>query len=334
MVKRITCTHADLYFFLQTNTTQMIIKRWPHKVLVLRNWMLRHCFVSILLLLITCIWCRVLLVRYPSSRNFPTRENPYKHTQKSNVLLFSHISSQASCANSIMRGWTFIREYFEDSQRGFELSGAIRQTILRNKCAKFVFLIQHAHYLDKLKDLSIETDATTEVYWVASPLTMSVLFNGALWANTAQTFVVSTGDVAIGSLDLVQSACGRALAESALMVVSRRDNSSNDQALTDCLSYRNLGSFDIYIGNISLVQEEKLRSIVISPSYWGVENLTAFVLARNRVFNLCPHIDVLHSHSSRNNQSWRPRINHFDNSVESFSDISDVCDINILKYGG
>ena len=119
---------------------------------------------------------------------------------------------------------------------------------------------------------------------------MSHLFMAVTSLNTTRYFVVSTSDVAIAFVHLLYRACRRALDELNLMVVSRRDNVTADESLTRCLTYRNFGSFDVYIGHRALIHGKMLQSLPVSPSYCGVENLSAFVLTRDKVFNLCPFL--------------------------------------------
>lgn len=244
------------------------------------------------------------------------------------ALLFNHSTSKQQCTISVMKHWSFVREYFEDLHRKSDLTQAIRETIHQNECSKFIFLVQRGTYSDALKTLALELDATIEVYLVAPPLTMAHLFESATTTDSTKYFVVSTGDVAISTLDLIEEACKDAFNSSHLMVVSRRDNATNQDALNDCLQYHRQGSFDVYIGSTDLLHNDIFKSLVFSPSYWGVENLSAFVLAHHRVFNLCPYVDVVHYHSSRKDQKWRPRINS-DSAVPL--DGSEVCNFTMLK---
>lgn len=284
-----------------------------------------------------CLWIEIWLIQSesiirPLAQTIITdfTRDTQNALQIPKMLLFSHATSNPLCVKSPMREWTFTREYFEDSYRELEVVTAVQETIYQNDCARFIFLVQSTHYVDALKRISLRMDASAEVYLVAAPLTIRHLFESATWTNTTKYFVVSTGDVAISSLHHLEKACGNALAALDLLVVSRRDNDTNAEGLTDCLNYWNEhGSFDVYIGNVTLLQEAALRSLVFSPSYCGVENISAFVLARNGVFNLCPYIDVVHYHAFRKQQSWRPRINHPGNSITP-SDVSSVCDVKVL----
>lgn len=120
---------------------------------------------------------------------------------------------------------------------------AIRQTICQNECAHFIFWIQHRQFVDTLQKMSLDIDATIEVYMVAAPLTMSHLFRSAtkyFVVSPAKYFVVSTGDVSISSLSHLGTACNNSLSKLDLMVVSRRDNATNADAITSCLKYRDI----------------------------------------------------------------------------------------------
>lgn len=251
------------------------------------------------------------------------------------LVIFSHTRSKGPCADSTMERWSFIREYYEDPQRQSDIITAVRQTICQNKCARFIFLMQNEKGLGTLTRLILDMDASADVFMVPPPLTMSHLFGSATWVNATEYFVVSTADVAISSLTHLEMACGTGLDALNLFVVSRRDNQTNDPSLLllECTEYRDThGSFDVYIGKRSLVQEQALQSLIFSPSYWGVENLTAFILARDKVFNLCPYIDVLHYHSSRKSQPWRPRINEEENSIHP-PGVLGICDVDLLEEG-
>jgi len=249
-------------------------------------------------------------------------QNRYGHLN----LIYTHASSRHTCIGSSMEEWSFVREYFDD-KRAAELQTAIRHTIAVNICARFIFLVQDTKFVDALKSIAKELDVNVVVYSVLGVLTMSHLFESALLSKSTNFFVVSTCDVAISSVHHLASGCELATNTSNLLVISRRDN---DTTKEECFDYRGMNSFDVYIGHRSMISEEVLRSLIFSPTYWGVENLTAYILSQKNVFNLCPYVDAIHFHSSGKGQPWRPRINHKLNSATS-QNASSVCDIKVLE---
>ena len=239
---------------------------------------------------------------------------------------------------SQQRSFVFVREFYVSplSKRNEEIEHAIHVTHIQNPCAMLVFIIAQRAYLNPLKNIIGKLQTSVRVFFAPGTMVMGHLFRGALESSQPDSiFAVSTADVAIASLTHLPLSCPTFFKEKAdeLMVVSRRDNHTGGH---NCEVYlNNFLSWDVFIAASSLLDESKFDQMMISPSYWGIENLMAWVLLKGKpekLYNLCPLIDVVHFHSSRNDQKARVRVNHGENHLgQAKGNLEASCNVTILK---
>lgn len=230
----------------------------------------------------------------------------------------------------------FSREFFvsHNPNRTTELEDAVLSTISSNSCAIFRFVISNRTWTRQLQLLQVKTNAIMEIYFAHTVL-VAHLFHAAtikssIGGGSGSMFVVSTADIAFPRLASVPFACSKAFqpARRAVLVMSRQDVVD-----VNCERYKNLGSFDAFMGVSELVTPQVLFALQVSPQYWGVENLAAFALAgsSSNVFNLCPYVSPHHHHASEDRGiHWRPRVNSFENSAVGSGDLSSVCELSQL----
>jgi len=69
------------------------------------------------------------------------------------------------------------------------------------------------------------------------------------------------------------------------------------------------------------IEESVLSGLKFSRSYWGAENVAAWIFEQNgyKVMNLCPWFAPVHVHKAPRTDGLRPRINSGDSSAYAFT---------------
>mmetsp|Transcript_57444 Transcript_57444/g.171368 ORF Transcript_57444/g.171368 Transcript_57444/m.171368 type:complete len:257 (-) Transcript_57444:194-964(-) len=242
---------------------------------------------------------------------------------------------------------------------------ANRITSSNNPCGTFAYVVEDERHADPLRMLHDETGVDMAVYWSPGGTSFDRIFLAARLSSydpQLGMFVTSTADVALPPLEgRIERACAVGLARGrnrpALFVASRRDVFLNDRddcqiynrdgskcvlpRVKTCEVYRDkYGSWDVFIGRTSLITESVLDRMWFSPSFWGVENVAAKVLAGNAadVYNLCPYLDVVHFHNVPRKGNSRARIfirgveGKASNAIQKTAgDVTSVCDVDELS---
>jgi hypothetical protein len=206
----------------------------------------------------------------------------------------------------------FVREYFVGSdERTREIERAIGETMDANPDSMFAFVVELQADIEALgRYLSKRKGENWIIFKSYGMVLMATLFEIARRAKIH--FVVSTADVAVANLSNFRRNCEKGLKEKRLFVVARTEDS------IPCQNMFHKDSFDVYIGDGSLITHEALGNLEFAPRYWGVENVVGFVLTWKKfpVVNLCGVVLVSHMHSKRNRRADKMRIRINNNSPE------------------
>lgn len=259
--------------------------------------------------------------------------DPYKITH-ANASQPAHLIFRANVSMSCP-SMVFVREFYHHSKpRTEELLSAIKATMGNNSFALFRFVTAHQNAWRDLDGIRTSAGVALEVYQYYGRVTMELLFDiarePALNACSSHIFVVSTGDVAIPPLHHLPSSCPIVFQQHRLLVASRDDVGGDNMK---CERYMAGGSFDVYIGNSTMLSTAVLSLLIVSPRYWGIEAVTAYALSGGRasfVYNLCPYIRVRHHHTAGGGPSNRIFVNHPNNNVKSEGDTRTVCNVTSL----
>ncbi len=237
---------------------------------------------------------------------------------------------------------TFVREFFVpvDERRCNELVRAVKISMMMNSGSRFVFLLQEEcnRCIDLLGDIARKCGhVRIDVFVSRGPVLYSHKFElGRLFKGL---FVISTADVAIGGLGNLSKACPSINAKKgrSVFVISRRDLVAPNKQFKNCTFYQKMGSCDVYVGSHLVITDAVLKNLYFAPAYWGVDNVIPFVLSKggNRLYNLCPFVDVVHLHGHRKNPTVdlnRIRINHPDYSVIQIPSVGfQGCDVKLIS---
>lgn len=241
----------------------------------------------------------------------------------------------SSCAGP---HFIFIKEFWValNRHRMHELLAASQDTMSNNPCGLFRFGVTKHEWgtHNFFKQLHEMNDVTIEVYLTFGPMTMERLFYiASLQVPGAPPgiYVVSTADVAVPPVQMLARFCGNAFRPKPwyeVLVISRDDVNS-----TQCEVYAKRNSYDVFMGNVSMITPPVLQNLVVSPMFWGIESITAHALAGGkykRVFQLCPYVRATHYHSSRKGQQKRIRVNHPSNNIWPFGKLGAICNMSLL----
>ncbi|KAI8621079.1 hypothetical protein BC830DRAFT_1096136 [Chytriomyces sp. MP71] len=250
--------------------------------------------------------------------------------------------STAKCDHAI-KDMTIVREFFAISDvpsRSEETMNSIVATILNNPCSTFAFVVEQPEFQWALHGLTQHGPQKILIYYFGNtPVTYDRFFSIAMLnPNKNAVFAISTGDVVLPSLSVIVQSCKFQDANNNpnVFVVSRRDIPGAEDEQT-CTWYQKMGSWDVFIGKASLLTDQVIHSTVFSPRYWGVENVVASVLTKGmptQLVNLCPYVDVVHLHASRQHSERRlarVRISDDPNSIaHATGDAGAACRLDSL----